>query len=289
MLVCEHPANPRIRGILFTPLAHTVKVMAWKEKVSSDAIYCFHIHIHTFYTSPCHCSSLLLLPLTYILLLCFLFSNHNLPASQSCRPIPIHSTLHITVHAHNVRTRCQTKIIDIRSSLFTLVYQAPSTIPPLSKGTHGIIGRKDMNLLFQNIKVLLGSNRLLQHNLVHKLREPSIAHRQVSLVTANISPAVLHAPTDRFAMLVQVNTRKDHRVGHQGLAVDQSLSFGHIEADVEGQVILEYLGVQDTRVPLQVLAHIRAEPDLFHGLKELNKLNVSNAYMVASSQRVWCN
>lgn len=119
-----------------------------------------------------------------------------------------------------------------------------------------------MNGLLKDVQELLRDNLLLEHNLVDKLAEPSIAHGQVSLIAADITPTVLDSPANRLAIFIQMHSSKDHGVGHQGLAIDQTLGLGHVEAHVEGQVVLEQLGVQNTGVTVKVLAHVSTEPDL---------------------------
>lgn len=137
----------------------------------------------------------------------------------------------------------------------------------LGQGSHRVKGRKDMDLLLEHIQELLRHDRLLEDNLVHELREPCITHGEVSLVASNITPAVFNPPANRLAVLIQMNACKDHGVGHQGLAVDQALCFGHVEFDVESHIVLEYFGIQDICRALQVLAYIRTEPDLYQQQK----------------------
>lgn len=136
------------------------------------------------------------------------------------------------------------------------------------KGAHGIVGREDKGLLVKHVQELLRHDRLLKDHLVNKLGEPLVAHDQVTLVASLLAPRVLDTPANRVAVAVEVHAGELHGVGHQTLAVEQALSLGHVEGDIEGQVVLEHLGVQSTGVPLQVLADICTKPHLCMKIKK---------------------
>ena len=107
----------------------------------------------------------------------------------------------------------------------------------------------------------------MYHHLVGVLTEPLVAHHIVPIRAGVLAPAVLHPPAGGLAAFVQVHPLEDHGMGHQAVAVVQTLGLGHAKPRAEQRVRPQNVQIHNAALPDGAFTHIAAEP---HGLAVLH-------------------
>lgn len=106
--------------------------------------------------------------------------------------------------------------------------------------------------------------------LIHKLFKPFVGHDPVTLIASRVAPAVLNAPTHRVTIFVQMNSREHHSVGHQTLAIQDSLLLGQAKLDVESKLIVVKISIHGSDARVGELTNITAEPNWSVALEDID-------------------
>ena len=75
------------------------------------------------------------------------------------------------------------------------------------------------------------------------------------------TPTVLDAPLDGIPLLIQIDARQHHSMGHAALAIVQASGFVEIELSTIDQRVVIDAQIQNTQIAIDHLANITAEPD----------------------------
>lgn len=82
--------------------------------------------------------------------------------------------------------------------------------------------------------MLLCRERLVHHDLEHKLVEPLVTHHIMAFHATVFTPRVLHLePDGATSLLIHMYAGDDHRMCHGRLVGIQSLGLGKSQRDIE--------------------------------------------------------